>query len=104
MPDNAQPIPDSILRTWVEVPPDAWERLSEHRYRAPHRIDGYVTCVVVVFGETIGRGVEVGGENGVYADLFEHAARAAAHRVACQDGTPAVRPDNEANRGVVGRC
>src|SRR6266542_2258657 len=97
-----QQIPQSVLRTWPTVPADAWERLSERRYRAPHDNDGFIWCVVVCFGETLGRPAKRGDEAGVYAELFESAGRLGAHRVACQDGTPVVRPDDEANAEVVG--
>lgn len=97
-------IPDSVLRTWPTVPAEKWQRLSEHRYQAPHNVDGYVECVVVAFGETIGRAAQSGDEREVYAGLFDLAARLGARRTACESGTPVVRPDNEANAGVVGRC
>jgi hypothetical protein len=97
-------MPDSLLRVWPNVPADAWERLSEHRYRAPHEVGGFVICVVVAFGETIGQGARTGSEGEVYASLFGSAGRLAAHRASCENGTPIVRPDDEANRGVVGRC
>jgi hypothetical protein len=100
-----QQIPQSILRTWPSVPADSWEQLSEHRYRASHYYDSaYAWCVVVCFGETIGQTATREDETTVFARLFESAARLAAHRVACEDGTPIVRPNGAANAGVVGRC
>jgi hypothetical protein len=99
-----QQIPQGVLRTWPEVPADAWERLSEHRYRAPHNVDGFVWCIVVCFGATIGQAARREDEARVFAELFDAAGREGAHRVACQDGTPVVRPDDEANDGVAGRC
>jgi hypothetical protein len=99
-------IPDSVLRTWPEIPADAWEWLSENRLRAPHRIEGFDELVVVAYGTTIGRGCRQNEEmqRDVYADLFVHAAQNSARRDACANGTPVVRPDNEANYGVAGRC
>jgi hypothetical protein len=100
------PIPASVLQTWPTVPADAWRWLSERRLYAPHRMEGFRWLVVVAYGETVGRPTKEGSEaqRAVYAGLFETAARAAAHRDACAEGTPAVRPDSKADDGVVGRC
>jgi hypothetical protein len=105
MPDQ---IPDALIRMYPNVAPDAWVRLSEHRYRATHPSPGgqYAIVAVTVFDTTMARGVKAGaeGERDAFADLIESAARDAAHRVSCTEGTPITRPDNEANRGVEGRC
>jgi hypothetical protein len=99
-------IPDGVLRTWPEVDPGAWEWLSSHRLRAPHNIDGFNNLVVVAFDETVGQGCkdDPDDERATYARLFESAANLAGRRAACENGTPVVRPDDEANAGVVGRC
>ena len=97
-------IPDGVVRTNPWIPAEAWQRLSEHRYQAPHGNPGFVVCAVVVFGETLSQGVKEGNEDELWPKLFEHAAQLAAHRQSCANGTPVVRPDNEANIGVVGRC
>jgi hypothetical protein len=101
-----EPIPDAITRMYPYVNPDSWIRLSEHRYRAAHPNDQYSIIAVTVFGETMSRGVEAdeGKERAAFADLINHAAQLAGHRVACAEGTPVVRPDTVAHRGVVGCC
>lgn len=102
MPEQTvdRPVPDSILNTWREVDPTAWERLSARRFRAPHRVPGAVYLVVTEFGETIGQAL---GPNHTqqqvqetYGLLFERAATLAAHRVSCEECAPLINPD--------GRC
>lgn len=97
-------IPEGVLGTWPAVLPEHWERLSEHRFRAADVADGYVWCVVVCFGETVGRSARAEAEARVFADLFETAGRLSAHRVACQDGTPIVRPDSDPLAGMCWWC
>lgn len=99
-------IPAAIIQMYPYVDSEVWVRLSEHRYRAPHPNDTYAILVVSLFGETVARGVRAdpGDERAAFADLISSAATSAAHRTACAEGTPIVRPNTAANEGVVGRC
>lgn len=96
-------IPEPIRRMYPYIEAEAWTALSEHRFRAEH-LSRAVILVVSAFGETHGQGCSPDKETEVFARLIESCATAAAHRLACEEGTPVVRPDNEANRGVVGCC
>lgn len=111
MTATADEIPEQITRLYPHIAAEAWERVSEHRYRAAHSTPNTAVLVVEAFGETIGRGVNYGlinfapsrADRAVFAELIERAARLAAHRVACQEGTPIVRSDND-DHGVQGCC
>jgi hypothetical protein len=99
-------IPDSVVRMHPYIKPSAWVRLSEHRFRAEHPNAQAAVLAVTMFGETVARGVKAGmdSERAVFADLIGLAGQLAVNKAACEEGTPVVRPDNEANAGVVGRC
>lgn len=105
--EPVQVIPASVVRLYPYIDPGSWEKLSEHRYRAPHPNTGSSVIVVTLFGETIGRGVSTAAsEQAAFADLIEHAAVTAAHRISCQERTPIVRPYTgaHATHNVVGCC
>jgi hypothetical protein len=109
MPD--QTIPPAILSMGPGIPDDAWVQLSARRWRAEHP-SGAAILALSALGTTISQGVrgDVDAERETWARLLAHAAEYAAHRMACEERTPIVRPDDEANRsraggrGVVGVC
>ena len=104
---SPRPIPPGVLTMHPGTSADDWRWLSEHRLRAAHPVEGFNWVVVAAFGETVGmaaRADDPGHEREVYARLFETAGRVAGQRVACENGSPVVRADDEANLGVVGRC
>ncbi len=99
-------VPRELVRLHPEIMSYEWERLSESRWRAPHRNPKFVVCVVMAFGETVSGGVSVEREDEEWPVLFETAARLASQRESCRNGSPIVRPDTENHREfeVVGRC
>lgn len=99
-------VPISILTMHPEIAPQAWERLSDVRWRAPHPQSQYAVLVVRVFGETLSVGViaGTGEEERTFARLIGSAGENAARRVACEQRTPLVRPGGEGNYGVAGCC
>jgi hypothetical protein len=99
-------IPESILAMHRYIPADAWVRLSDRRYRTEHPNPGVVILALQAFGIITSQGCRAGeiSEQETWARLLASAAELAAHRMACEERVPIVRPDNEANRGVVGHC
>lgn len=99
-------VPATILVMHPEVDPLTWERLSAVRYRAQHPRAGFVVLSVSLFGETHSSGCRADAvtERDRFAGLIASTTLGAAHRVACQEGTPIVRPNTAANEGVVGCC
>lgn len=99
-------VPSSILVMHPEVDPVTWEKLSPVRWRAQHPRAGYVVLSITMFGETMSAGCKADPdvEQDRYASLMSSASVRAGQRVACQEGTPLVRPNTAAHEGVGGCC
>jgi hypothetical protein len=92
------PAPPGVVQMYPYIDPTLWRWQAPMHLRAPHPRGGHVLVVVGVDGSDAvgGYATGAGAERAEYAKLHEVRARVAAHREACEQGTPGVRDD--------GRC